>query len=241
MSSTPTRLAGRESIAQGTMAFRLDKPAGFAFAPGQAIDVVLPAPADADAANTRHTFSIVSAPFEPHLVVATRMRDSSVYKRALAALPIGSMLAIDGPFGSLTLHEDRARAAVFIAGGIGITPFMSLLRQAAHDRLPQRLLLLYSNRRPEDAAFLAELQALERSHPPLRLMATMTQMSASSQAWSGPVGVIDEALVKHSTAELARPVFYVVGPPGMVEAMHLTLNDAGVAEDDIRSESFYGY
>ena len=241
MSTRPTRLAGRESIAHGTMAFRFDKPAGFAFEPGQAIDLVLPAPPDAEPASARHTFSLVSAPFEAQLGVATRMRDSSAYKRALAALPIGSVLAIDGPFGELTLHTDPARGAVFIAGGIGITPFMSLLRQAAHDRSPQRLRLLYSNRRPEDAAYLAELQALERSHAPFRLSATMTQMSASSQPWSGRMGVIDAALLEDCVAELGRPVFYVVGPPAMVEAMHLTLADAGVADNDIRSEAFYGY
>ena len=241
MSTLPTRLAGRESIAHGTMAFCFDKPAGFAFEPGQAIDLVLPSPPDAEPASARHTFSLVSAPFEPQLVVATRMRDSSAYKRALAALPIGSALAIDGPFGELMLHTDRACAAVFIAGGIGITPFMSLLRQAAHEHSAQRLWLLYSNRRPEDAAFLAELQALERSHAPFRLTATMTQMSASKQAWSGRAGVIDAALIERCVAELGRPVFYVVGPPAMVEAMHLTLADAGVADDAIRSEAFYGY
>jgi ferredoxin-NADP reductase len=72
-------------------------------------------------------------------------------------LPIGAGIAIEGPFGSLTLHNDRTRPAVCIAVRIGITPFMSIVRQAAHDGLRQRLVLLYSNRRPEDAAYLAEL------------------------------------------------------------------------------------
>lgn len=164
MTTHPTTLRAQQPVAHGTRAFHFDKPAGFAFEPGQAIDVVLPEPPDGDPQSARHTFSIVSAPFENELVVATRMRDSA-FKRALGKLPVGAGITIEGPSGSLTLHQDRARPAVFIAGGIGITPFMSILRQAAHDHLAQRLVLLYSNRRPEDAAFLAELQALEQQHP----------------------------------------------------------------------------
>ena len=134
MATHDSRLRGREQVAHKTMAFRFDKPAGFKFKPGQAIDVVLLAPPSGDAQSARHTFSIVSAPFEGHLMVATRMRDSA-FKRTLGALPIGASIAIEGPSGSLTLHNDRARPAVLIAGGIGITPFMSIVRQAAHDRL----------------------------------------------------------------------------------------------------------
>jgi ferredoxin-NADP reductase len=235
-----TKLRATRPVAHDTMAFRFDKPPGFRFEPGQAIDVALPAPPGGDAQSARHTFSIVSAPFENELTIATRMRDSA-YKRALGALPVGTDVSIDGPFGSLTLHTDRLRAAVFIAGGIGITPFISMLRQAGHDRLAQHLILLYSNRRPEDAAFLAELTALEQQHEDFRLVATMTAMNRSSEPWHGRIGPIDEVLLKEVAASLARPVYYVVGPPAMAEGLRLVLNDAGVGDADIRSEEFYGY
>ncbi len=241
MTTHATTLEAREEIAEGTMAFHLRKPSGFEFKPGQALDVVLAAPtAAADEQGTRHTFSIVSAPFQDELVVATRMRDS-VYKRALKSLAVGSPLTIEGPFGSLGLHNDLARAGMLIAGGIGITPFMSMLRQAANDQRSQRLILLYSNRRPEDAAFLAELQQLEGKNPNFRLIATMTQMHASSRSWAGPTGLVSAELLKKVGGELSAPIFYVVGPPGMVEAMRQTLNSAGIDDDDIRSEEFYGY
>ena len=241
MTTYATALEAREDIAEGTMAFHLRKPSGFDFKPGQAIDVILTLKASAtEDQSTRHTFSIVSAPFQNDLVIATRMRDSA-YKRALRSMSVGSPLAIDGPSGSLGLHKDPARAGILIAGGIGITPFMSMLRQAAKDQRQQRLILLYSNRRPEDAAFLAELQQLEGKNPNFRLVATMTQMHASHLPWAGQTGLITAELVGSAVGDLSAPIFYVAGPPGMVETMRQTLNRAGIDDDDIRSEAFYGY
>jgi ferredoxin-NADP reductase len=249
MNIHPSTLLGREDLAEGTMAFHLSKPGGFAFAAGQAIDLILPnsvsshSPSDAASANAqdvRHAFSIVSAPFEEQLTIATRMRDSD-YKRALKALPIGAAASIDGPFGSLTLHRERSRAAVFIAGGIGITPFVSMLRQAARQQLQQRLILLYSSRRPEDAAFLAELQQLQERNSQFKLVATMTDMQLSSRSWPNQTGLITAELVARAVADLPQPIFYVVGPPGMVEAMRQTLVQRDIDPADIRSEEFHGY
>jgi ferredoxin-NADP reductase len=239
MTSYVTWLTSREEIATGTMAFHFAKPTDFGFKPGQAIDVVLPNP-PVDAQSARHTFSIVSAPYEHELAIATRMRDSA-FKRALKAMPIGSQAVIEGPFGSLTMHSDRARAAVLIAGGIGITPFMSMLRQANTDRLPHRLVLIYSNRRPEDAAFLAELQALERQSEAFRLVATMTGPIEPSDHWDRQTGLIDGPLIQRAVAGLQAPIYYVAGPPGLVQAMRVALSSADVDDDDIRSEEFYGY
>lgn len=239
MPTYPVKLAGGEQVAEGTMAFRFEKPAGFSFKPGQAIALELIDPPAGDG-QSRRTFSLVSAPFESTLAVATRMRDSA-FKRALKALPAGGAIKLQGPFGDMTLHEDRARPAVFIAGGIGITPFMSISRQAAKDQLPQRLLLLYSNRRPEDAAFLAELQQLEQENKNFRLVATMTEMSKSARKWDGETSFVNADLVKRVVGDLAAPIYYVVGPPAMVEAMQEVLSRAGVAEDNIRTEEFYGY
>ena len=230
MPSYQVKLAGREPLAEGTVAFRFEKPAAFAFRPGQAVVLEL-----AD----RRTFSLVSAPFEDELVIATRMRDSA-FKRALNALPDGASVKLIGPMGQFTL-ADTARPAVFIAGGIGITPFMSMLRHAAQERSPQSLVLLYSNRRPENAAFLGELQDLERKNKNFRLVATMTDMASSARDWSGETSLVDADLIRRCAGGLAAPVYYVVGPPAMVMAMQETLHGAGVAEEDIRTEEFYGY
>lgn len=240
MSAYRTRLIDREDVAEGTRAFHFEKPEGFTFKPGQAIDLVLPELATDDTQANRHAFSLVSAPYEDRLTIATRIRDSA-FKRALTGLSASAPVEIDGPFGSLTLHNNRARPAVFVAGGIGITPFVCILRHAAKEALPQRFVLVYSNRRPQDAAFLAELQGLGKHLEGFELIATMTQAAVSEQAWTGRTGAVDGSLLKDIVAGLSAPLCYVAGPPAMVEAMRRQLNQAGVDDDDIRSEDFFGY
>lgn len=241
MSTYPVRLLSRQPVAEGTMAFHFEKPSGFAFKPGQAIDLVLHGDGlPADGPDTRHAFSIVSAPYQNELIVATRMRDSA-FKRALGTLQVGDEANVEGPFGSLTLHKRQARAAVLIAGGIGVTPFMSMSRQATRDNLPQDLRLIYANHRPEDAAFLDELLAMESQNPRFRLLATMTSMVRSQQAWTGHQGVVDSQLLRQTADSLAEPIYYLAGPPAMVEATRHALTGAGVEDDDVRSEEFYGY
>ena len=232
-------LRASETLADGTMAFHFDKPARFAFKPGQAIELLLPDGGGADK-EAGHAFSIVSAPFEDEIVVATRMRDTA-YKQALGRLRPGAKARFEGPFGAMTLHKDASRPAVFIAGGIGITPFISMLRTATHASLSRDIVLIYSNRRPEDAAFLDELLALARAHPRFKLVATMTDMGKSLRSWSGAARMVDAGLIREATGALPAPIHYVVGPPGMVAAMRETLAAAGVDDDDIRSEDFYGY
>jgi ferredoxin-NADP reductase len=137
-------LKGHDEVAAGTMAFRFTKPPGFAFKPGQAVTLFLTDPPPEPNSRQR-IFSLVSAPFEAELAVATRMREGSAFKRALKGLPAGAKLEMKGPRGVMTLHEERSRAGVFIAGGIGITPFMSMLRQAARDGVDRPLFLLSWN------------------------------------------------------------------------------------------------
>lgn len=240
MSTQTTVLSGREQIAEDTMAFHLEKPIGFNFKPGQAIDLILAKPPSADATSARHTFSLVSAPSEDVITIATRMRGSE-FKNALAAMPIGSRAELDGPFGSLTLNSSLGRPAVFIAGGIGITPFMSILRQAVRDQLPQRFILIYSNHRPEVAPFLAELRKLEHQVRNFLFLPTMTRMNGAGLSWTGRAGHIDRELVVRVKNEASTAMYYVAGSPSMVAGMRQLLANAAINDDDMRSEEFYGY
>lgn len=240
MTSYQSRLKSREEVAESTMAFHLEKPADFQFRAGQYVDVTLINPPETDSEGIVRTFSIASAPYENELLVATRMRNSA-FKRVLATLPLDTELKLEGPMGSFTLHKNAAKAAVFLAGGIGITPFLSILRQADKEKLPHLLYLFYSNRRPEDAAFLKHLEDLTRSNTRFVFVPSMSEMEKSKLEWKGERGFINrEMLVKHF-CDLKGPIYYIAGPPAMVAAMRQMLTKAGVDEDDIRTEEFAGY
>jgi ferredoxin-NADP reductase len=168
------------------------------------------------------------------------MRDTA-FKRVLKSMPAGGRVSLRGPAGKFTLDGADTRPAVFLAGGIGITPFVSMLRHAAHSRLARDLWLFYSNRRPEDAAFLDELSALPHRNPRCRFVGTMVEMDKSSRPWKGETGFLDRAMLERHLKSLAGKVYYIAGPPGLVEAMQKMLVGAGVAEDAIRTDEFFGY
>jgi len=240
MTTYQSRLRGREEVAEGTMAFHLEKPAGFQFKAGQYVDISLINPPETDSQGIVRSFSIASAPYENELLVVTRMRNSA-FKRVLSVLPLGTEVKLEGPMGSFTLHKNRVKAAVFLAGGIGITPFLSMIRQAAEEKFPQLLYLFYSNRRPKDAAFLKDLEVLSQLNGNCAFIPSMSEMDKSKLDWQGERGFINREMLLRHMDGLKGPIYYVAGPPGMVAAMREMLTHAGVEEDDIRTEEFGGY
>jgi ferredoxin-NADP reductase len=234
------KLKRRREIASGTMAFYFAKPQGFSYQAGQLGDFTLANPPETDAEGNTRTFTLASAPYEGDLMVATRMRDTA-FKRVFKTMALDTEISLNAPNGELTLHEDARIPAVFLAGGIGVTPVRSIALQATHDRLPHKIILFYSNRRPEDAAFLDELAEAQKQNPKFTLVGTMTQMEKSSQAWSGETGFVTQAMLQRSVSDLSVPIFYISGPPAMVAAMRKLLDDSGVKNDRIRTEEFSGY
>jgi ferredoxin-NADP reductase len=159
-----SKLVSRAEVAELTTAFRSEKPSNWTFKAGQFLDMTLLKPAETDAEGNTRTFSIASAPHEETLMVATRMRNTA-FKRVLNAMPHGSAVKIEGPSGSL-----------------------SIVFRAAKEKLPHRIFLFYSNRPPEDARFLDELEALETENPNYKLVASMKEMARSHQSWDGETG-----------------------------------------------------
>ncbi len=234
------KLLSRKEIATGTMEFHFEKPAGFTFIPGQAGDFTLDNPPETDAEGNKRSFSLAGAPYEPDLIIATRMRDTA-FKRSLKVALRGTELTLDAPWGELVLHDDATIPAVFLTGGIGITPVRSIVLQATHDKNGRKLVLFYSNHRPEDAAFLDELTQAQSENPNFTLIATMTKMKDSAQPWQGETGVIDKAMLLKHLGDIATPIYYISGPPAMVGAMQKMLGEAGVRSSNIRAEEFSGY
>jgi ferredoxin-NADP reductase len=240
MSIYESTLSGRTAVAEGTMAFQFVKPRGFVFKAGQYIDLALSADDQAPSQRLTHTFSIASSPCEEVIVVTTRMRNT-VFKQALSTLSVGSNVQIQGPMGSFILHNNIAKPAVFLAGGIGIAPFLSMLTYATGEDLRHSIVLFYANRCLEDAAFLDNLRKLERTNPKFRFVPTLTRTPCNNAGWKGSTGHISSEMLSTEVATTQRPVYYIAGPPTMVAAARRTLGEVGADEDDIRTEEFTGY
>src|SRR5580765_393390 len=195
MTDYQSTLLGRTEVAKGTMAFQFDKPNNFVFKAGQYINLTLSGsqPQFGPSDGMTHTFSIVSSPSDEEILVTTRMR-GTVFKQALSSLPVGSGVRIQGPIGSFSLHNNTSRPAVFLAGGIGIAPFLSMLSYATQEKLGHPLVLFYANRHFKDAAFIEILWKLERANPRFRFVPTLTRLPDNGGRWKGKTGHISSEM-----------------------------------------------
>src|SRR5207245_9940798 len=183
METYTVSLKARREVAERTTAFLFEKPAGFRFKAGQCLNFTLLDPPETDAEGKTRTFSIADVPDFGELIVATRMPETG-FKRVFKTMPLGTPVKIEGPFGNFTLHPNETRLAVFLTGGIGITPFRSIIVDAARKKLPHRLFLFYSNPRPEDAAFLEKLQHMEKLKPNYKFNRTITGLQKSKHTYT---------------------------------------------------------
>lgn len=232
------KLTAKEDVANGTMAFHFEKPEGFTFRAGQFCDIQLLDPPETDAEGNIRGFSFVTAPFEEDLVVATRMRDTA-FKRVLKDLPIGTEVELDAPYGDYTLHKTETTPAVFLIGGIGVTPVHSMIAQATHDKTGHQITLLHSSRTPADLPFMTDFEKLAAENPNFTYVPVASD--EASEDWKGERGMVDADKIKKYVSDLSTPVFYLSGPEGMVKAMRQLLIDMEVNEDNIRTEEFSGY
>lgn len=236
-------LKNKKQIARDTYEFVFEKPKNFHFNAGQHIRITLLNPAESDNRGDSRFMTLASTPHDKDLAVAMRMTDSA-FKRALGKMQIGEKVLIQillhSPHGSFVIHADASRPAVFLAGGIGIVPAFSMIKDATERKLPHKLFIFYSNRTPEDAPYLNELKMFEKQNPNFKLIATMTETEKSSQVWRAETGHIDQVMLKRYLKDLNSPIYYITGLTGMVNAMKTLLKDVGVNENNIRSEDFSG-
>lgn len=231
------KLISRYEAAKNTFVFTFEKPENFQFKPGQYGGFTLIQPNETDAAGNTRRFSLLSTPDDNFISFATRIQ-SSAYKRVLNTLLPGNEIKFAGPTGQFTLHENLAIPAVFIAGGIGVTPFYSMINFATAHRISQTLYLFYGNQSSSDAAFFNELTQFEKQNPYFKFIPTFT---APAPTWQGETGFITDTMIKQFILDLSIPFYYVCGSPAMVTALQETLAEMGIDEDRIKIEDFPGY
>jgi ferredoxin-NADP reductase len=207
------------------------------FVPGQYFWVELPNRGYDDERGLRRHISIVTSPNDPGVLgLATRIRDTA-FKRTLAEMEVGDEAIVEEPKGDYHLPEDTSQDYVFIAGGIGITIFRSMLRYIAEENLPYRITLIYSNRDLESTAFFDELRELENQIDGLKMVLTMTD----DETWEGDTRRVDADFLREVVGDFTGSTYLVSGPPAMVNAVGDSLEAAGVPEEHVLRSKFAGY
>jgi glycine betaine catabolism B len=203
----------------------------------------------------RH-FTISSSPTENFIMFSTRIRDTP-YKRRLSTLEKGTKVKVRGPEGQFVLHQDYSKPAVFLSGGIGVTPFRTMIKYATDRQLPVKIMMFDSNRNRSNIIFKKDFDDWEKVNKNLKIIYTISeeekdrqheQSSSSSIAkkndWKGEYGRIDKAMILKylDTNELNNSIFYICGPPSMLKAMQNLLQEGlEISKERIKVEEFTGY
>ena len=234
-------LKEKKEKARDTFAFYFKRPEGFVFKAGQNIRLFFD---DLPEGSRRRTFTIASAPHEEDIMIVMRMRGSE-WKKKIASLSLGESVRAEGPTGEhFVIHEDQNIPAVFIAGGVGIAPFVSIFSDIARRELGYTITLFYSNKTKEDAPFLDSLAKYAVGNKNLHMICTLTRSSVSED--EGPPliwesGRINAAMIRKYIPDITIPLYYVVGTPMMVSDMRTVILGMGVPDTRIMTKEFKGY
>jgi len=220
-------IINRKEVASDTLEVSITRPSGFSFQAGQYIQLRVPELLHPDPKGASRLMSIASSPLDKDRISIAFRNSGSGFKKTLQELPIGSDIEIEGPHGYFTLPRDSSHAVIFVAGGIGITPFLSMIRFVAKQNIPIPIKLIYANRSKNNAAYLNELNSLVNHDHNL----SITSM----------YGIIDEQVLDKATKESSNHIWYIAGPPGMIGNVRNLLFLMGVDDSRIRFEEFEGY
>jgi ferredoxin-NADP reductase/nitrite reductase/ring-hydroxylating ferredoxin subunit len=199
----------------------------------------------------RH-FSLASSPTEEEIMISTRIRDTP-YKKRLSSLKIGSKAKVSKPLGKFVLHDDYSKPAVLLSGGIGVTPFRSMIKYATDKQLPMSIVLFDSNRNVPNTLYKEKFDECLNRNKNLKIVYTITEKEDDNQTssaidvskeWKGERGRIDKAMLTKylNDNEITNSIFYICGPPNMVNAMKELLQEGlQIPKDRIRIEEFTGY
>ena len=213
--------------------FRFPRPAALEYKPGQFFFITLRFGAKE---LTKH-FSFSSSPTEKDHIEFTKKFTDHEYSLALKAARVGDWARIDAPFGQFTF-EGEYQKITLLGGGIGITPFMSICKNASDKALRSKITLFYGCRTENDLVFREELEELEHKNKNLKLIPIINQ---PTQQWKGATGIINAEMIKRELPDYMDNVFYTCGPPPMVEAMVKLVESLGLPKEKLKREYFSGY
>jgi ferredoxin-NADP reductase len=213
--------------------FRFARPPELDYKAGQFLFVTLK---QENKELSKH-FSFSSSPTEKDHIEFTKKFTDHEYSLALKAAKIGDWARIDAPYGQFTFEGEYPKIAL-LGGGIGITPFMSICKNATDKGLKSKIALFYGCRTENDIAFRAELEELAKKNKNLNLICIINQ---PSEEWKGATGNINAEMVKQLLPDYQENMFFTCGPPPMIEAMEKLVVSLGLTKEKLKRELFSGY
>ncbi len=189
---------------------------------------------------TKH-FSFSNSPTEKGYVEFTKRITDSTFSRALDRLVVGDFAKIFMPFGLFTFDDAQEKVA-FVTGGIGITAPRSICKYLVDTDSSTDIILLYSNRTEDDIAFYQDLKEMEGKKEGMKVIHTLSSKEAVRWEWEGRTGRINEKMIREEIPDYRERVFYVSGPPSLVDSLHAILTEElKIPEESIRTERYLGY
>ena len=231
------KIIEKKEIAEATLGLYLEKPIGFNYVAGQYVLLQVPQLIEKGGRESTHSMSLVSAPYQNHLLIVMRVSQSD-FKQTINNMVVGEELVVDGPIGSLILDNDD-RPVIFLAGGIGIAPFFSIIQEQEYLGWSRSVTLFYGNKTPQNTAFLENLRQIKSDK--FSFIPTMSQLPEGDKSWSGERGRISAKMISRYVKDISVPLYYIVGLPEMVKSTKDELIKLNVSIDDIKIEYFTGY
>ena len=227
-------LKDRKLLNENTLAMWFDRY-DYHFEPGQYAKITLLNPIHFDDEENARLFSIASSPSKNHLMFTTRNLDSA-FNKNIKELPPGTEASISEPGGNTVLHKDPSVPAVFLIGGIGITPVRCMVEYIVESKLPYEAYLFYSNPNAASMAFFDEFEKWAAEYDKFKFIPTIDDLYDKN--WKHKFGYINKEMILEYISDITKPVYYLVGPLAMVEAMEKILIDLGINENQIKPEKF---
>ncbi len=210
-----------------------------AFLPGQYMEFTLAHP-NSDSRGNRRYFTLASSPTENDVHLGIRFyEEGSSFKHALYRLDDKTKLVAAQIAGDFTLPPDPQQKLVFIAGGIGITPFRSMLKYLLDTRQRHNIVLLYANKTEDEIVYKDVLKAAYAKLG-IKTFYTLTNTDAVPHDWTGFVGRIQEQMITQVVPDYAERTYYLSGPPDMVNAYERTLKNMNIKHNQIKKDFFPG-
>ena len=234
------KLVEKKEAAKDTKSFIFEPEKEVKWLPGQYFYFTLPKLTHDDPKGATRHFTIYLSPTESkNIGFTTRIRSSSGFKQTALELKIGDVIEGEGPEVTFVLDESEKGEHVLLAGGIGITPFRSIIKyNIDRDLKDIKLHLIYANSTPEEIAFMEELGSLAKGYDNVKVEMTVSQ---PDKGWKGLSGRIDEVMIRKLTADFQQPTYWLCGPPPMAEATEKILGGMGISSGRVRVEKFTGY